>query len=251
MEGQCEAYGWAHLAAVLQLVGTCVSVFAYPPLEAAFYMCTPHVANGTLMVTGAEHVTTTRLGIPCLLASFVVTVFVSMTGQAIQHGSITESTPYTTDGVREAGPWNPTFWGATCTSHAVVLAAVLSPGDVFAFALCLYMSMHALYNVCAPLPSTDSTYGHGRTVTLNFGVVGYILGMLIAFNQIPIQYPNRYPVLLVLGMLDYFLCVGHTWDQSPTMQTITNCRLCYCAAMSLGIISMYCAWHDSLLLVNH
>ena len=250
MESTCESWGLVYLAGTIQLFTTCAIVFLYPPLEATLYVYTPHLSNSTLSGNGSEHITSVHLATPCLLASLMVTVFTSVTSQGVQQGQITDSTQYTQEALSETGPWEAMFWGTVGVTHAVLFAATVTPGDLFAFVLCTCLTVHALYGICAPSASGGGAYDHTRPISMNFGVVEYLAGIVIAFNQVPEKYPNRYPVLFLLGIIDYFLCVGHTWDRSPTMQTIANCRLCYCGTMALGLIAMYCAWHNPLLLVH-
>jgi hypothetical protein len=245
-----DSSGGAFLVGTVQLIATALILFVYPPVETTLYTYTPSLVNQTLSGKGHEHGTTVHLALPCMTASLLTALFASMTTQGAQAGLISEANQYGTESPQDLGPWDVTFWATACITHAVAVAAITSPGGIFAFSLSLCLLMHALYGLCAPPPQAQNSYERARPIGLHFGVVEYLAGMIVAFNQVPTQYPNRYIVLGIMGMFDYFLCVGHTWDRAPTTLTIANCRLCYVAAVTLASVSMYGAWHDSLLFAH-
>ena len=235
------------LLGVGQFIFACAMTLFYPTVQSEWYVYTPTLLNSTLSGRGKEHGLTIKLGIPCLFTSLVVVGFTSVTNKGIQSGAISESSSYNPEALSEAGPWNVIFWFIVFTIHGIVFTATSSPGDFFGLALCTCVGVYCLQVICSP---SHEHNGHGPVVSFaaNFGFMGYAAALLIAFNLGPPQYPNRYIILFLLGTFDYFLCVGHTWDRAPTMQTIANCRLFYVCCSGLALMAMYGIWHDPLLL---
>ena len=249
--GECgEPYALLSLVGTVQLVVSGVVLLWYPAVHAELYVYTPSMVNHTLSGAGVESSTSVSLVLPCLVTSVTIAAFTSVTARAVQSGTISESSQYSPEGVGEAGPWNVMFWFMLCITHAVVFAATTAPGDAFAFALCVCVCVHALRTICDMATAREGMQGYAAAMAANFGFMEYAVGMAVAIHQVPARYPNRYLVLFVLGAFDYFLCVGHTWDRAPTMQTIANCRLFYACGTGLALVALYGAWHDPLLLAH-
>jgi hypothetical protein len=78
-------------------------------------------------------------------------------------------------------------------------------------------------------------------------VLGYYCGAVVLYRNIPAGLGSpRASCLLGLVMLDCVMGLGHTWDRQATMETVTNCRLFYVCALSLGQCAVYGIWYDSL-----
>ena len=43
-------------------------------------------------------------------------------------------------------------------------------------------------------------------------------------------------------MLDFLMGVGHTWENRASLDTVTNSRLFYACACSLGLCGLYAVW---------
>ena len=46
-------------------------------------------------------------------------------------------------------------------------------------------------------------------------------------------------VLTLMVVLDYFMGVGHTYDRQATIDTVSNCRLFYICAGTVGTALLY------------
>jgi hypothetical protein len=44
---------------------------------------------------------------------------------------------------------------------------------------------------------------------------------------------------MLVVVVDYFLGVGHTYDRQATIDTVSNCRLFYICAGTLGLALLY------------
>ena len=130
-------------------------------------------------------------------------------------------------------------------AHAIVVVAVCTPTGAFEGGACVYLMVYFLRRTCSPAE------GPATITTANANIVGYALGLAITLSRIPSQYTDRYAVVFVLAVLDYFCCIGHTWDRSPTLETIANCRLFWACGVAVNVATLYAAWSDPLITTTH
>jgi hypothetical protein len=50
---------------------------------------------------------------------------------------------------------------------------------------------------------------------------------------------NGMSVVMLMVVLDYFLGIGHTYDRQATIETVSNSRLFYVCAGSVGLALLY------------
>jgi len=128
--------------------------------------------------------------------------------------------------------------------HLLVGVILCSPCDVYGVCLGVGLMVYFWHQTCSP-----PAYGkEGPTQTQgNVNVLGYYLGTVVLYRNMPGGLGSpRLACLLGLVMLDCLMGLGHTWDRNATMETVTNCRLFYICALSLGLCAVYGAWYDSL-----
>jgi len=221
-------------------------IFYFPPVRVEFYTAHPAVANGTLG-PAADHSCSltpskTSLAMPFLLCSCIAAVFSTTTTGLIERGTLQQDNPYTNDVLNEAGLWDLTFWLYCTFAHSILFIVVMSPSDAYAAALATILFTYFLACICQPRQCQPS-----MTQT-NLNLLGLWAGLLIAFYNLPDAHTGRLAALCVMCLLDYMLGVGHTWDPSPTMDTITNCRLFWICSASFCLAALYGAWHNHLLM---
>ena len=136
------------------------------------------------------------------------------------------------------------FWAIFALSHLIFIVILISPCDVYALLLSVSMLTYFAHMACSP-----PGYGHvGNTQTEgNMNVLGYAMGSVIAGRNIPAGIGStRFMCLFALLCLDGIMGFGHRWDKLATMETVTNCRLFYVCALSLGLCALYGVWFDSV-----
>jgi hypothetical protein len=136
------------------------------------------------------------------------------------------------------------FWMVFGLNHLLVAAVLCSPCDVYGVCLGVALMVYFWHRTCSP--PADGNAPASQTLG-NINVLGFYLGAVVLWKNIPAgQSTSRAGCLLGLVLLDCMMGLGHTWDRLATMETVTNCRLFYVCALSLGLCAVYGAWYDSL-----
>ena len=226
---------------LLQFVVTVGVVVSYPPLVCVFFSYTPLEHFNTTYPIATGHVYETELGLPCLLISLGVAVFVSVTFRMASESSM-DSVAYTDENLSSVGHWNALFWIIVAGMHFVVVTAVCSPVDFFACLVASYTMVRALFVVCKPLQEDPSL------MQVNSSLVVFVLGLCVALYSVPGHFQSRYGTFFLLGVLDYVLVVGHTWDRNTSIHTVANCRLCWALSSSLCMAALLGGFHDRMLM---
>lgn len=142
---------------------------------------------------------------------------------------------------RQASVWDLLFWTFFVLSHGFVVLLLATPVDTFAALLSVVFMAHFAYLGCAPRS------GHAVNVTRdNFNLLGYFLGFGIMVYSIPKINTAHISCLCSMACIDYGLALGHTYDRQATLDTVTNCRLFYACAVTLGLCGVYAFWFDLL-----
>jgi len=225
-----------------QAAVTLAVILYYPPVHVQLFTCHPKIINGTLALPESELlVSNFGLGLPFLALSCLVVLFSTTTAGLLQRGSLQQDSQYSFEVLHETGLWDTLFWLFCVGAHAVVILVVMSPADAHAAALSILLIAYFLGRICAPRFSQMSMTQE------NLNLLGYFAGLLVAGYNIPDSHSGRTAALLIMCILDYMLGVGHTWDMTPPMDTVTNCRLFWVCSASLCLAALYGAWHDHLL----
>jgi hypothetical protein len=230
-------------AAVMIGVITC-----YPPVHVEVYTPHPVIINGTIhspdgpKTTTRITVTSLALAIQFSLISCVGALFSTTTTGLIQRNILQHDAQYSHEVLYETGLWDLMFWTFCSGTHALLLLIVMSPSDIYAVALSALLIIYFLCRLCQPRISQLNMTQE------NLNLLGYWAGLLIAGYNLPDAHTGRLAALFIMCLLDYMLGVGHTWDVTPTMDTITNCRLFWVCSASFCMAGLYGAWHDHLLL---
>jgi hypothetical protein len=248
------SYGLSQLAIMFGVV------MSFPPASVQLFVQTPCVVNGTLgRGCGSTHTHRVWLLTPSLLAAGLTAGFASSTFTLAEAGVISEDRAYGAEALSEAGLWSAFFWMVALLVHLIVVMAACTPCDAFAAIGAAVLMVHFLHRICEPMPAADpAPFGGGGSgqaggafwspMTANGNLLGYSAGLGVAFYCVPESYGNRFTLLFLLGVLDYFLGVGHVWDREPSTATIANCRLFWACSASLCLAALYGAWTDDLLM---
>jgi hypothetical protein len=235
--------GTAFALCLSQVAVTALVIMYYPPVHIQLFTNHCTVINGTLTDnTCLVYVADFGLGVPFLMLSCVAVLFSTTTANLGERGPLSQGNLYSYEVLVETGPWDYIFWLFCLGAHALVIAVIMSPGDVFAVLLSTLLTVYFLGRLCSPRSCQLSMTQE------NFGLLGYCAGLAVAAYNVPDAHSGRSAALLLTVLLDYMLGMGHTWEQQPPMDTVTNCRLFWVCGASVSLAALYGAWHDHLLL---
>ena len=171
------------------------------------------------------------LTLPMMMASGVAAVFSMVTYQS--HESGISGQDFQQEVVDQVPMWDLLFWVYVLLSHGIYVFVVADPVDVFGAIASTSFMGYFLFRACAP---------KGQLLNLtqeNLNILGYCIGVLMVSYQMTEVHGNGASIIMLVVVLDYFLGVGHTYDRQATMDTISNCRLFYVCAGTLGTALMY------------
>ena len=138
---------------------------------------------------------------------------------------------YTIDSLQENSMWDLTFWVAQLLQHACLVAFMCSPLDWY-FLLLEVSGMSLLLLLISRLPLVSGGRSRENILMLLFGMLYFLLYTAVRRH-------GHVVFFMSMLFLDALMLIGHTFDSDPNMETVGNCRLCYCAGMSVVLIVSY------------
>ena len=224
--------GTAYGLGLSQCAITLGFVLFSPAVEVDVYAPRASLSGGnhSLMVLTST-ATRVHLGMPVVGASVLAAVFAMVTYKA--HEESLSGQDYQADVVEQMGMWDALFWLYALAAHGIVALIVCDPMDAFGLLSCTVFMVYFLFRACYP---------KSQTVNLtqeNLNLLGYGVGVLqLAYQMTPTR-GNGMSVLTLMVVLDYFMGVGHTYDRQATIDTVSNCRLFYICAGTVGTALLY------------
>ena len=240
--------GGVYALGVIQLAVVGLMLVLYQPATVQVFVYVPCVANGTLThACGDTRASRLMLALPTLAVSAAAAAFVSNTYGLHEAGLISDDVAFGPDALGQTGLWNALFWFVVTGAHCIVLAAACSPVDFFAWALAAYLCVSFLAKLCAgQVFDAEGPVSSGVSIA-NANVLGYMAGAGVAVYNVPGDYSNRFILIFVMLVLDYFLGIGHVWERTPSVETVANCRLFWACLAGLCLAALYGAWREDLL----
>ena len=224
--------GTAYGLGLSQCAITLGCVLFFPALEVDVY--TPRLA--TVNHTAAHGLTAltssafrVHMGMPVVGASLLAAVFAVVTYKA--HEQDLSGQDFQPDVMDQMGMWDLLFWAYGLLAHGIVVLTVCDPVDAYGAVACTAFMSHFLFKACYPKPQNVNLTQE------NLNILGYCLGLLLFVNQV--RRDNGSSVVMVVVVVDYFLGVGHTYDRHTTIDTVSNCRLFYVCAGTVGTAVLY------------
>jgi hypothetical protein len=219
-------------------------VFFFPQVHIETFTCQPHIANGTVVPDSATGLQLVQfpLSLPFILLSCLGALFSTTTTGLIEQGIFNGDSLYSQEVLYEVGGWDLLFWLYCAGAHALVILLVMSPVDAYAACLSFVLIVYFLCRICQPRNSSQISMTQE-----NVNLMGICLSILLVAYNIPDSHTGRTTAVFIMCLLDYLLGAGHTWDVSPNMDVVTNCRLFWVCSVSFCMAALYGAWHDHLL----
>lgn len=145
--------------------------------------------------------------------------------------NLDSDTHYSMEVLQEMPMWDLAFWTAQLLQHACLVAYMCSPLDWYFLALEV-SGISLLLLLISRLPLVNGGRSRENILMLLFGMLYFILYTAVRRH-------GHIVFFAAMLFLDALMLVGHTFDADPNMQTVNNCRLCYCAAMSVVLMVSY------------
>jgi hypothetical protein len=140
-------------------------------------------------------------------------------------------THYSLEALQENSMWDLTFWVAQLLQHACLVAFMCSPLDWY-FLLLVVSGISLLLLLISRLPLVNGGRSRENILMLIFGMLYFILYTAVRRH-------GHVVFFMAMLFMDTLMLVGHTFDADPNMQVVLNCRLCYCAGMSVVLMVSY------------
>ena len=142
---------------------------------------------------------------------------------------------YCVESLQEIPMWDLSFWAALLLQHACLVGYMCSPLDWYFLVLEVSgISLLLLLISRLPLVSTGGGRSRENILMLLFGMLYFIL-----YTAVRRHASGHVVFFAAVLFFDALMLVGHTFDSNPNMQTVGNCRLCYCAGMSVVLLVSY------------
>lgn len=223
--------GTAYGLGLSQFAITLGVVLFMPAVHVDVYVPSAQLTNTTDRLVVRAQGARLHMGMPVLGGSLLAAIFATVTCKAQEQGLMGQD--YQPDVVQQMGMWDLIFWAFCLWVHGVVAVIVCDPMDVFGAISSTIFMAYFLYRACAP---------KGQMLNLtqeNLNILGYCLGVLQVGYQLSDTRENGPTVLGLVIAVDYFLGIGHTYDREALIETVSNCRLFYICAGSLGTALLY------------
>ena len=224
--------GTAYGLGLSQCAITLGFVLFSPAVEVDVYVPRASLSGGNhSLIALSSTATRVHLGMPVVGASVLAAVFAMVTYKA--HEESLSGQDYQPDVVEQMGMWDALFWLYTLAAHGIVALIICDPMDVFGLVACTSFMIYFLFRACYP---------KSQTVNLtqeNLNLLGYGVGVLQLACQMTPTRGNSMSALMLVVVLDYFMGIGHTYDRQATIDTVSNCRLFYICAGTVGTALLY------------
>lgn len=172
-----------------------------------------------------------HMGVPVCAASILAALFATVSYKADEHSLAGQD--FQPEVIEQMGMWDTLFWTYCLLAHGLVVLLVCDPVDAFGALSATAFMGYFLFRSCYP---------KGQSINLtqeNLNILGYGLGVLQVVLQLTSTRRNGMYAVMLMVVLDYFMGIGHTYDRQATIGTVSNCRLFYICAGTVGTALLY------------
>ena len=172
-----------------------------------------------------------RTGIPVCVVSFLAAVFATVAYKADEQSLSGQD--FQPDVIEQMGMWDALFWAYCLLAHGLVVVLVCDPVDAYGAVSATAFMGYFLFRACYPKGQ------HVNLTQENLNILGYGVGVLQVVAQLTSTRGNGMSAVMLMVVLDYFMGIGHTYDRQATIGTVSNCRLFYVCAGTVGTALLY------------
>ena len=216
--------------AAATLYGFCLSQ-APLMLTLVLYFKEPSVTVFTAVVTNTTDVWVDSneygMSMGFVLGAVFVLVFGLVTSQLKERGVVSNMQAYDEETMHELTMWTAVMWLVFAVSHVLLTARALKVADLYLLCLTVGGQLNCLTRICGPVSRLQSLW-----LALYLGLCGLVWGA--------VEHGFHSGLWVLMVLFDLLLVLRHVHDSSPNMQTVTNCRVVFCVAMSALLLISYC-----------
>ena len=162
-----------------------------------------------------------------MIASATAAMFALASKRAALEGD----TPYSPEALDELRMWDLGFWLAMIAQHTCIITFMCSPLDWYFLSL-VVTGITLLLLIISRLPLVDNGRSRENILMLMCGALFFMLYTTVHRH-------GHAGYFMGLLIMDALVLIGHTFDTSPDMRTVGNCRLCYTSGMSVLLMTSY------------
>ena len=155
----------------------------------------------------------------------------ALLAMASKRVTLDSDTPYSLEALDQLHAWDMGFWLTMFLQHTCIVTFMCSPLDWYFLSL-VVTSITVLLLLISRLPLIENGRSRENILMLMCGVIFFMLYTTVTRH-------GHGGFFMGLLFLDGLVLVGHTFDTSPDMRTVGNCRLCYTSGMSVLLLVSY------------
>jgi hypothetical protein len=156
---------------------------------------------------------------------------VALFAVASKRAPLDPDSPYTVEALDGLCMWDLAFWTAMLLQHMCIVTFMCSPLDWY-FLSQTVTGITLLLLLISRLPLIENGRSRENVLMLLCGVIFFMLYTTVRRH-------GHAGFFMGLLSLDALILIGHTFDSSPDMRTVGNCRLCYTSGMSVLLLVSY------------
>jgi hypothetical protein len=223
--------GTAYGLGLSQCAITLGIVLFFPAVDVDVFVARAGLAGNHSAIVLTPAATRVSMAMPVAGASLLAGVFATVTFKV--HEQSLSGQDFQPDVIEQMGMWDALFWVYCMLAHGIVVLVVCDPVDAFGAVSATAFMTYFLCRACYPKSQQINLTQE------NLNILGYGVGVLQAGLQLTGTRANGMSALMVMVVLDYFMGVGHTYDRQATIDTVSNCRLFYVCAGTVGTALLY------------
>lgn len=223
--------GTAYGLGLSQCAITLGIVLFSPAVEVDVFIPRASLGGNHTAITLAHEAVRVHMGMPVCAASFLAAVFATVAYKADEQSLAAQD--FQPDVIEQMGMWDALFWAYCLMAHGIAVLLVCDPVDAFGAVSATAFMGYFLSRACYPKGQ------HVNLTQENLNILGYGLGVMQMAFQLTSTRGNGMSAVMLMVVLDYFMGIGHTYDRQATVGTVSNCRLFYICAGTVGTALLY------------
>lgn len=203
----------------------------FPAVDVDVFVARADLAGNHSAIALTPTAVRANMAMPVAAASLLAGVFATVTYKVDEQSLSGQD--FQPDVIDQMGMWDALFWMYCLVAHAIVVLMVCDPVDAFGAVSATAFMVYFLFRACYPKSQQINLTQE------NLNILGYGLGVLQVALQVTSTRANGVSALMAMVVMDYFLGVGHTYDREATVGTVSNCRVFYICAGTVGTAVLY------------